>query len=77
MNAKLGGLSGREIVRALQRAGFVLKRVKGSHHILVHPNDKSRRAIVPAHGGRSVKRGTLHGILKQAKLTEDELRALL
>ena len=77
MNAKLGGLSGRDVVRALEHAGFVLKRIRGSHHILVHPDDKTRRTIVPVHGRTSLKRGTLHGILKQAKLTEDELRALL
>jgi predicted RNA binding protein YcfA (HicA-like mRNA interferase family) len=77
MNGKLGTLSGRDMVRALERAGFVLKRIKGSHHILVHPNDKTRRAIVPVHGRTSLKQGTLRGILKQAKLTEDELRALL
>ena len=77
MNAKLGGLTGREVVRALQHAGFVLKRIKGSHHILVHPADRTRRATVPVHGGTSLKRGTLHGILKQAKLSEDELRAFL
>jgi predicted RNA binding protein YcfA (HicA-like mRNA interferase family) len=77
MNAKLGSLGGREVVRALERAGFVLKRVTGRHHILVHPDDKTRRTNVPVHGRTSLKRGTLYGILKQAKLTEDELRALL
>jgi predicted RNA binding protein YcfA (HicA-like mRNA interferase family) len=77
MNAKLRGLSGRDLVRALERAGFVLKRIKGSHYILVHPTDKTRRATVPVHGKASLKRGTLSGILRQAKLTEDELRALL
>jgi predicted RNA binding protein YcfA (HicA-like mRNA interferase family) len=77
MNAKFGSLSGRDVVRALERAGFVLKRVTGSHHILVHPDDKTRRTTVPVHGRMSLKRGTLHGILRQAKLTEDELRALL
>jgi predicted RNA binding protein YcfA (HicA-like mRNA interferase family) len=76
MNAKLGGLSGRDIVRALERGGFVLKRVHGSHHILVHGDDRTRRTVVPVHGRASLKRGTLHAILKQARLTEDELRAL-
>jgi predicted RNA binding protein YcfA (HicA-like mRNA interferase family) len=77
MNGRLGAVSGREVVRALQRAGFVIKRIRGSHHILVHPGDPSRRTTVPVHGGASLKRATLGAILKQAKLTEDELRALL
>jgi predicted RNA binding protein YcfA (HicA-like mRNA interferase family) len=77
MNAKLGGLSGREIVRALERAGFVVARVSGSHHILYHADDRSRRTVVPVHRSAALKRGTLRGILKQAKLTEDELRSHL
>jgi predicted RNA binding protein YcfA (HicA-like mRNA interferase family) len=77
MNGKLGALNGRDMLRALERAGFVLKRIKGSHHILVHPVDKTRRAIVPVHGRTGLKQGTLRGILKQAELTEDEFRALL
>ena len=77
MNGRLGDVSGREVVRALQRAGFVVKRIRGSHHILIHSSDRSRRATVPVHGGTGLKRGTLRSILKQARLTEDELRALL
>jgi predicted RNA binding protein YcfA (HicA-like mRNA interferase family) len=64
-------------MRALERAGFVVKRIKGSHHILVHPDDKTRRATVPVHGMKAIRQGTLRSILKQAKLTEDELRDLL
>lgn len=77
MNAKLGGLSGRDVVRALERAGFVLIRVSGSHHILYRQDDKTRRTVVPVHGRAALKQGTLRGILRQAKLTEAELRALL
>jgi predicted RNA binding protein YcfA (HicA-like mRNA interferase family) len=76
MNDRLGGVSGREVVRA-QRAGFVIKRIRGSHHILVHPSDPSRRTTVPVHAGAGLKRRTLRAILRQAKLTEEELRALL
>ena len=77
MNAKLRGLRGRDVVRALERARFVLKRVKGSQHILVHPDDTLRRAIVPAHAGKTIKPGTMHAILKQAGLSEEEFEALL
>jgi predicted RNA binding protein YcfA (HicA-like mRNA interferase family) len=44
---------------------------------LVHPDDRTRRTIVPVHGREDLKRGTPHGILKQAKLTEDDSPALL
>jgi predicted RNA binding protein YcfA (HicA-like mRNA interferase family) len=77
MNGRLPNASGREVVRALQKAGFVIWRIRGSHHILVHARDRSRRATVPVHGNATLKPGTLRSILKQAKLTADELRALL
>jgi predicted RNA binding protein YcfA (HicA-like mRNA interferase family) len=64
-------------VRALEKAGFVVKRVKGSHFILAHPDDASRRATVPVHAGQTLKVGTLRSVLQQAGLTEDELVALL
>ena len=77
MSGKLRGLRGWEVVRALERAGFVVKRVKGSHQVLVHADDKTRRAIVPVHATKAIKPGTMRSILKQARLTEDELEALL
>ena len=77
MNPKLRQLRGVELVRALERAGFVVKRIKGSHHMLVHSEDKSRRATIPVHAGATIKPGTLRSILSQSKLSEDELLAVL
>lgn len=77
MSGKLRGLRGRAVVQALERAGFVVKRVKGSHHILVHADDNTRRATVPVHATKAIKPGTMRSILKQARLTEDEMEALL
>ena len=77
MNPKLRQLRGGELVRALERAGFVVKRIKGSHHMLVHGQDKSRRATVPVHSGATIKPGTPRSILSQSKLSEDELLTLL
>jgi predicted RNA binding protein YcfA (HicA-like mRNA interferase family) len=77
MNPKLRQLRGSDAVRALERGGFVVTRIKGSHHILVYPADRSRRATVPVHAGQSLKPGTMRSILAQAKLTEDEFVQLL
>jgi predicted RNA binding protein YcfA (HicA-like mRNA interferase family) len=74
---RLPGLTGKEVVRALEKAGFAIIRTSGSHQRLAHPNDPSRAATVPVHGGKALKRGTLHGIIKQAGLTLDEFVALL
>jgi predicted RNA binding protein YcfA (HicA-like mRNA interferase family) len=74
---QLPALTGKDVVRALQKAGFVVIRTSGSHHRLEHPNDPSRKTTGPVHSGRTLKRGTLHGIIKQAGLTVDEFIALL
>ncbi|MDP2941391.1 MAG: type II toxin-antitoxin system HicA family toxin [Candidatus Omnitrophota bacterium] len=56
-------LSGQRVVRALERAGFIVRRQKGSHVVLTHSQDLSRRAVIPLHGSKSVKPGTLRAIL--------------
>ena len=74
---RLPALKAREIIRALERASFVLKRIKGSHHIMEHATDPSRRTIVPLHAGRDIPRGLLHKILTDAKLTSNEFLGYL
>ncbi len=69
-------LSGSEVVKALSKAGFVFKRQKGSHVILVKELGGMRfGCVVPLH--KELKAGTLHGILKQAKLSEEEFLKLI
>jgi predicted RNA binding protein YcfA (HicA-like mRNA interferase family) len=75
--AGLPVVSGRQVIQALSRAGFVIDRIVGSHHVLVHPRDARRTVIVPVHGGRDLKRGTLRSIIRQAGLTVDEFSDLL
>lgn len=62
---------GDKLVRALQRAGFTLTRVSGSHHRLRHPDGRS--TTVPVHPGKDVPKGTLRAILQDTGLTVDEL----
>ena len=65
-----------QIVRALQRNGWVVVRQRGSHiRLQKHTTTETMKVTVPAH--RPVKRSTLAHILKQAKLTVDELMDLL
>jgi len=56
--------SSHEIIDLLKDAGFVLDRVKGSHHIFLHPQNK-KRAVVP-HPKKDLPFGTARSILKQA-----------
>ena len=75
--SELPQVPGARVVRALQKAGFLLKRQHGSHAILRHQTDLSRRAIVPIHGSKPVKPGTLRAILKGVGVTVEELKQLL
>lgn len=67
-------ISGQRVVRALEKVGFIVRRQKGSHVILVHSQDLSRRTIVPLHGSKPVKPGTLRAILKGAVISLEEER---
>ncbi len=63
-------------MRALQRAGFDVVHIRGSHHYLRRP-DHPRLVVVPVHGKRDLPAGTLRSILRQAELTREELQELL
>ena len=61
-------MNGKEVIRHLQAAGFVLLRTRGSHHIL---GSRGIKVTVPVHGPADLKPGTLRSIEKQSgvKLT--------
>jgi len=68
-------VSGREVVAALMKIGYVLDRQRGSHMILRQQAAPHRRSTVPDH--KEVAKGTLRAIIRQAGLTVDEFRELL
>jgi predicted RNA binding protein YcfA (HicA-like mRNA interferase family) len=72
---KLPVLDAQKVIKILERKGFVLRRIKGSHHLYYHPELK-RRVVVPVHG-RDLPIGTLKEILKQAGIERDEIEDLL
>jgi predicted RNA binding protein YcfA (HicA-like mRNA interferase family) len=72
---KLPSLTHQKIIKALEKKGFVLDRIKGSHHIYYHLETK-KRAVVPLHK-RDLPKGTLLEIIKQAGISKEELRDLL
>ncbi len=76
MSGQLPAVSGKQLVRALERRGWYVKRVRGSHHVLRHPEIPDALPV-PVHGNRAVKRGTLLSILRTAGLSREELRQLL
>lgn len=68
-------LRGERVVRALEKAGFKVARVTGSHHIMRHAD--GRGTTVPVHPGRDVAKGTLRGILSDIGMTVADLQKLL
>jgi predicted RNA binding protein YcfA (HicA-like mRNA interferase family) len=68
------GLSGRQVRRALERAGFYLKRQKGSHMVL-RRDEPFAQVVVPTH--QSLDTGTLAAILDATGITAEQLRDLL
>jgi predicted RNA binding protein YcfA (HicA-like mRNA interferase family) len=72
---RLPRLRGREALAALRRAGFVVLRVKGSHHFLRHPD--GRRTVVPIHVGETIGPGLLNKILKDVEVELEEFETWL
>jgi len=64
-------LRGREVIAALQRAGFAILRSKGSHHFMQHPD--GRRTVVPVHAGEIIGPGLLSKIPRDTEMDVEEL----
>ncbi len=71
---KLPVLTAKKIIKILTIKGFILDRIKGSHHIYYHPEMK-KRVVIPMHK-KELPRGTLLEILKQAGISKEELENL-
>jgi predicted RNA binding protein YcfA (HicA-like mRNA interferase family) len=65
-------VSSRDLVKALERKGWVLLRVHGSHHIYGREGSPVRLSI-PMHEGRDLKMGLVRHLMKMADVTEDDL----
>jgi len=72
--SKLPCVSGHEVVAALQRVGFHVRRQHGSH-IILRRDDPFAQTVVPAH--RELDRGTLRAILRQIDLSVEDFVRLL
>jgi predicted RNA binding protein YcfA (HicA-like mRNA interferase family) len=76
VSPKLPAVSGKQVIAALEKEGWYVKRVRGSHHVLRHP-DIPDAIPVPVHANRVIKRGTLASILRTAGIGRDEFVQLL
>lgn len=73
--SRLPSLKPRQVVAALERAGFTVVRVIGSHYQMF--NERTRRHATVPHHSRDLPRGTVSVIIQQAGLTREEFLKLL
>jgi predicted RNA binding protein YcfA (HicA-like mRNA interferase family) len=72
---RLPRVKGREILRALEKAGFAVDRTRGSHVFLKHSD--GRATTVPVHSGETLGPGLLRAILRDVEMSVGELVDLL
>jgi predicted RNA binding protein YcfA (HicA-like mRNA interferase family) len=72
---RLPRVSGKEVVRALERAGFAVLRVRGSHSFLKHPD--GRVTSVPVHSRETIGPGLMRSILRDVEMDVHTFSELL
>ncbi len=65
-------ISGKEFAKVLERKGWVLRRINGSHHIYVKEGTIIRISI-PIHKNKPLKIGLLKHFMKIAEIDESDL----
>ncbi len=65
-------VSGKDFARLLEKKGWMLKRVKGSHHVYVKEGYLARISV-PVHANRTLKIGLLRHLMGIAEIDESEL----
>ncbi len=67
-------LTGEEVIRVLERAGFEVIRRRGSHMVMGHAD--GRQTVVPIHRGEDIGRGILSKILRDVDLDREQFLRL-
>ena len=77
MSPRVPRLTGKQIEKAILRAGWYLHHSRGSHFYYRHPKHPGKQITLPIHAGEIIPQKTLRSILEQADLTPDEFTKLL
>ncbi len=76
MSEKLPSISGKELIKLLERIGFTIVRINGSHHRLKHSD--GRITTIPVHKNDPIPKGLLRKIIREdIKITPEHLKDLL
>ncbi len=74
--SRLPVVTDRALLRLLQRAGFYVDRVRGSHTILLHPGKAGVRVVLAVHGD-DLHPSELKRLLRAAGIEPNEFRKLM
>jgi predicted RNA binding protein YcfA (HicA-like mRNA interferase family) len=69
-------VSGKTAVRALQKLGFRLDRIEGSHHVLIKSGNPYP-VVVPVHSSQALPKGTLASIIRIARVSKKQFFAAI
>ena len=76
MSEKLPVISGKDFIKLLEKPGFIVTRINGSHHRMKHAD--GRITTVPVHKNDPIPKGLLRKILREdIKLTAEKLKDYL
>ena len=76
MSEKLIVLSGKDLVKLLEKLGFMIVRIKGSHHRMKH--EDGRVTTVPVHKNEDLPKGLMRKIIREdLKVVIDEFEKLV
>lgn len=77
MTATFPAVTAKQVIKILERIGFVFVRQSGSSHAIYKRASDNRRTVISLHGTTIIKRRTLKSILRDANLTVDQFLELL
>lgn len=73
--SKLPSLNGKKLISLLQKLGFEVIRIKGSHHFLKHKD--GRATVIPVHSNEDLGPGIISKIIRDIELSKEEFEKLL
>ena len=65
-------ISGKKLCKIVEKKGWILKKITGSHHIYEKPNE-NKIISIPVHRNQDLKLGTLKSIMKIVQLSQEDL----
>lgn len=76
MSEKLPVISGKDFIKLLEKLGFEVVRINGSHHRMKHKD--GRLTTIPVHKNDAIPKGLLRKILREdIQITSEELKIFL